>query len=299
MANDYRPDSKKVGKYYYDYLERIKIVKDNKTVGLKNDQNFNDCPIDLGMWLIETSLNNEYGFKNDSIAYERNALRFYSLDIIAYDTNGIPVVHGGQLDDIYLDMEQYIIEGNLLDSNFWMCTVILDTILDNSLSISIQPFRGKIYHLWSVLLPGDDPEPFPNGTNLRSCYWLDGVAPLWYENEKRIRGQHFIVPAPGYIFVYWGHEDASFYTMWNWDPDYRFWGGTSGWEMLNTSTCNQYLLSEKDVVDQYNPYPDPNLILGTLLMNYFELQNGVYHGCTIWHRADFYYFEIVYVGFPS
>ncbi len=251
------------------------------------------------MWLIETALNNEYGFKNDSIAYERDLNRFYNIDIIGYDSNSIPIVHGGQLDDVYIEMEQVIINGNQVDTNFWMCTVDLDTIMDNVLTINIQLYRGKIYRLWTVLTPGTEPVPFPNGTSLRSCYWYNGEAPLWYEIESRIRGQHFIVPAPGYIFVYSGHEGASFYTMLEWYPDYRFWGGTSGLEMLNTSICNQYLLSIKEVVDQYNPYPNPDFILGTLIMNFFEYPYGYWHGCDIWHTADFLYFEVVYVGFPN
>jgi hypothetical protein len=131
-------------------------------------------------------------------------------------------------------MEEIIIAGNLLDQNFWMCIVEIDTIIQNSVTISILPYRGKIYRLWCVLAPGIDPEPFPQGTNIRSCNYYNGIPPLYQQIESRIRGGSFIVPGPENIFVYAGWADASFYTMGSWPPDTRFWGGTSPNEMINT-----------------------------------------------------------------
>ena len=38
--------------------------------------------------------------------------KYYNLDIIDYNSQGIPIVNGSQLDDVYLDMEEKIFEGN-------------------------------------------------------------------------------------------------------------------------------------------------------------------------------------------
>lgn len=297
--NEYRPKKDEIGTIYHQFTQSIKSISAFGSTQLKGDPDYPDSPIDKGMWLIETALNNEYGFKNDSIAYEKDRQRSYALEIIDYDSLGTPVVSGQKLDAIYLDMETVVLQGNQVDSNFWMCLVNLDRITIDSVHIVIQAFRGKIYGLWSVLPPGNDPVPFPIGTSLKSCNWNNGIPPLFEAIEWRIRGGTFLIPAPGYIFVYAGHSSKSFYTMLSFPPDNRFWGGSSPNESINTERCNQYLFSQKEVVDENNPYPNYlDIVLGTLDINYFESPYW-YYNCKFWHTSDFYYFELVYVGLPE
>jgi len=297
QVNQFKPEPDKVSELYNSFLLRIKFIKENNQAYFKDDPNMENSPIDMGAWLIETVINNEYGLKNDSIVYEMDTVQYYTLDIIDYDPNDIPIVRGEDLDAIYMSIGEKIIEGNSNDRNFWMCEILLDTITANTLTISVLPFTGQIYHCYSVLPPGVDPDPFPSGTNLRSCNYYNGIAPLWKEIEWSIRGGTWVLPAPGYIFVSYGAFTKSWYNLYYYDN--RFWSGTSANEILNTEQCNYYLFAQKEVVDENNPHStNPNLIIGTFLMSYVYSENPV-AGKTYWHFSVFYIFETVYVGFPD
>lgn len=292
--NGYRPDNWDMGQMYYQFISRIKSIKAGAYDRLKSG--IPDSPIDQGAWLVETALNNEYGFQNDSIAYERFDSQYFTLDIIGYDRNHIPIVSGLELDSVYFSIEDLIEEQSGQSNYFWVCDVQVYSINSNTVILEVIPFFGQVGEVLNGVLPiGVNPQPFPNPTILRSCIWYNGQAPLWKRIEMKIKGGGVLTPAPGYIFVKYGHFQKSWYISLN-QQDNRFWSGTSGYTFVYTDDCNYYLNGAKQVVDENNPcIVDPTLFIGIFEMSFLG-DAPIVNGKTWWHLSNFYIYQTVYVG---
>ncbi len=275
--NTYQPNANNVKNLFVDFINDIKLDK----MKLKSKGDMQDRTIDEAMWLMNASLNRDYGFKNDSIEYLVIDTTEIIIPISSFSADNIPIVDGESILEVYSDIENKII-GNLNNGfNFWSIAFILEDYNEEELtimSISSGGPRADISYLITPVAPGtplplfDEDDYLYAGSSYqepcRKIHWPANTASYrFYQKYSQGSPNYF---DPDYVYTYMGYISKNAYIEPGVAEDRIFWDyACCGYRIIYGPELNQYLLSTKDLIDELNPAygTTPDLIIGLFQIN--------------------------------
>ena len=230
--NNFTPDISVIPDLYNSFRNALD-AQHNSDFTLKDEIIAEDRPLDETLWLLETSLNTNYGFRKDSLTDFTTNFFEFTVNNKSINANGMPVIDGQDLVNLYYAM--------------------VDTV-ENSCQEN-EYFRFGIvesgFYWTGVLPPGVDPTPFPNGTSMNAYN-----AAIAYNNK--INNHSGLIPwehDPNYIFS----MSSNGYDGFDY-PEYLWHKGAYSDcnVILYTNELNQYLFSTKTFIDLFNDINDPD-----------------------------------------
>ncbi|OQX80326.1 MAG: hypothetical protein B6D64_03380 [Bacteroidetes bacterium 4484_276] len=278
VVNNFYPDESVIPNLYNSFRTAVE-AKNNSNNNFKDGFIAEDKPLDESLWLLETSLNTNYGFRQDSLVdFTTNVFEFTIINK-SINASGMPVIDGQDFVDVYCEMVETIGYTGSENEFFRLGMVEVSQVTTETSSVILESESG--FYWAGVLPPGVDPVPFPPST-VRQAYW----AAIKIAEKINIGGNLFP----------WEHDPAyilllnRFYRTGKNYPEYLWyvpWGNCG--IVLGTDELNQYLMSTKDFVDLNNPINDPDRWMAQIDMECFTYYEA-------YHMIGFRILERVYIG---
>lgn len=308
LLNAFHPNSNEIVSIYKAFRNEVKVNKQ----GLKSNFTPSDRLIDEAIWAMEAAINAEHGFKQDSIEY----LVIDTTKIIIknkhFNDKGVPIIDGFDLMETYNRIESQILANHNVRYLFWASRIEIAEITQSVTVVDVINAGGpKSITLGAVITPlppGSYIPPFTTGTSSFAGspqYYMAGAERLFWD-KIRMPGYFFL--SPDYIATYYYSTFISAYHLGYPQIENRLlWSiGTCESFQMNTSQLNQYLYSSKEVIDEYNPINNPNLMIGYFQFNCWEVYSptlipypgGVTIGHWFNHAITFAYYRVYFVGQP-
>jgi hypothetical protein len=127
-------------------------------------------PADTARWLLETTLNTYYANVYDSTLtdFDKDTV-FYEVNNVGFSSNGIPILSGNGLTEIYSSLVELIDQINTDETTFYLGTLQVEsfdestTTLSFSMTTALGDSWSQNVHLPVVLKPWENPVQFTSG----------------------------------------------------------------------------------------------------------------------------------------
>ncbi|OYT13856.1 MAG: hypothetical protein B6I19_02975 [Bacteroidetes bacterium 4572_114] len=107
VVNNFYPDESVIPNLYNSFRTAVE-AKNNSNNNFKDGFIAEDKPLDESLWLLETSLNTNYGFRQDSLVdFTTNVFEFI-INNKSINASGMPVIDGQDLVDVYCEMVETV-----------------------------------------------------------------------------------------------------------------------------------------------------------------------------------------------
>jgi len=249
-VNNFNPEKSKIPELYNGF--RAEIQSNNAVeADLKDGIFTEDKPLDEALWLLETALNTNYGFRQDDLYdYETEVFEF-TVSNKSINANGMPVIDGQELVETYYELVDAVDYSSSENQYFRFGLVGVSQVTTETSTFILESEAGLYAN--GILPPGVNPDPFPAGTN-GTAEWAAA------QFASKINLYSSLPPGtldPDYIIRVIGAGPYSGMSH----PDNLWWKesySNCSYE-LNTNELNQYLLSTKAFIDFWNPINNPDI----------------------------------------
>jgi hypothetical protein len=293
--NNYKPDKETLPDMYRSFRNEIKVVKKTE---MKSGIEPVDRLVTEAVWLLDATTNTELGFKYDSIEELFEDTLKITFNNKSFSPDGIPIVDGYEIVAAYIQFENKIIQDLFYNELLWATRAEISAITEETTEVNLisaggpKGVTGKIL----PLPPGVNPEPFPEGTSYTMYY--DAIY-----NWARIKAPGVFWPGPDYVWYYHNWQTQSWY---NDGPPNGFDNriahsmGTCQTGTISGALVNEYLFSEKEVIDENNPNGFYGLIIGYFQIYCMDFPNPITPGLIRSQHVIFEeIYEVVYIGDPD
>jgi len=279
--NNFNPDKSAIPDLYNSFRKEIQSANTTEA-SFKAEILAEDKPLDEALWLLETSLNTNYGFRQDNLVDFSTEVFEFTVINKSVNANGMPVIGGQELVSAYYNLVDAIDYSGSENEYFRFGMVEVSQVTTETSTVVLESESG--YYYTGVLPPGVDPSPFPPGDDQTASWAAD-------QFDIKINMRSGLIPweyNPDYILTLecFGRSGASYPNDLWFAPAYANCGVT-----LTTSLLNEYLFSTKDFIDIYNPVNDPNIWLAQVYI--YCMSDGNYRA---YHVVEFYRLHRELVG---
>ncbi|OYT14158.1 MAG: hypothetical protein B6I19_01385 [Bacteroidetes bacterium 4572_114] len=281
-VNNFNPDKSVIPDLYNSFRTAVQ-AKNNSNNNFKDGFIAEDKPLDESLWLLETSLNTNYGFRQDSfVDFTTNVFEF-TINNKSINANGMPVIDGQDLVDVYCEMVETVGYTGSENKFFRLGVVEVSQVTTETSSVILESESG--FYWAGVMPPWIDPEPFPASViSMHSTAAAEAYRVKINNETGLLPWQH----NPDYIITVWYHGYDGFNNPELWSkPSY-----SDCTHLLFNDTLNHYLFSTKEFIDLLNPINDPNKWMGRVNIYCFWDHNAI-KAC---HTVVPYILTRVYVG---
>ncbi len=269
ILNKFEPNSATVSTLFSNFKKEYLLYQSD----LKSGVAPTDLRVDEAVWLMEALVNQQYGFKADSIEYTVFDTTEIELTHKYFDTDGTPVIDGNEIQDELANLTESIELNNSNDYLFWATRIEIVGINETETALLLININGPLGGQNGFFIPkspGTYIPPFPDGTSaIAGCesVYLCGAEDLFY---GKICAPGPVMFGSNYVATYQYSFYKSAYIGPGMAEDRIFWDfGICESYTMNTAQLNQYLYSSKDVIDENNPIviPELHLFIGFFSFN--------------------------------
>ncbi len=285
--NTFRPSGGYVEKSRVINKFRTQIQLMNKS-GLKVDPVLLNMPADTARWLLETTLNSYYANVYDSTLtdFDKDTI-FFEVNNVGFSSDGIPILNGNGLTEIYTSLVELIDQINTDETTFYLGTLQIESFDESNttLSFSMTTALGDSWsqnaHLPIVLKPWENPVPFTSGES----YYPVSDYPYPYSNTNpnpnwagakiaaklNAHMEYLNTGVVGYILERVLPDINISFTSQSSQP--YIWGGyNNGTNPLNNSQLNTYLNNYRTFLSNaWTPYGYDNTYVMRAEIYHFDM----------------------------
>ncbi|MDP2238143.1 MAG: hypothetical protein Q8J88_17075 [Bacteroidales bacterium] len=272
--SEYSPPANFAGDIFYGFTSEVKT---NNNLDLKSQNSIEDRPIDEVIWLIGALINRNYGFVKDSIEYLVIDTAYHILPIKSFNSDGMPIIEGETILNKYYEIENNIKLNDENEFSFWSLALIVEDYDEEEILIMSVSSGGPKSSTRILIMPLPPGTPMPlfdtndwlwagSSPDFGIYHPIHNTASYRFF-EKYSQGSPYTYPYE-YVYTYSYYHSRSAYIAPGVADNRFIWdNGICASRKMYGPELNQFLLSTKQLIDEWNPlyngHPDfPNLVIG-------------------------------------